>query len=286
MDFNHDEVRRQLRAADREQRSSMAGFRDALHRVFASGDVPAAAKAELLGVPGRRQFLKVGGATMLGAAVLSACGSNSEPIAGDTGDPTTTTASSVVPTTQAPDPDAAATLDKVLLRTAASLENLAVTIYGVALGSSSVAELPAEIDFDPAVADAARLFQSHHRAHAQALNGALEELGEQAYTDPNKYIFDNAVNPQLSGLTDEPAVVRFALDVENVAAGTYAFAAGKLSTPALRQTLMSIGGVESRHATALAMVLDGSGRTGAPEAFTDASPRGRVPEESLITEAN
>ncbi|MEJ7584332.1 MAG: ferritin-like domain-containing protein [Acidimicrobiales bacterium] len=283
MDCNQDEVRRQLRAATREQRSSMVGFRAALQRVFSSDDIPTTARAELLGIPGRRRFLKVGGATILGAAVLVACGSE-ETTAGDTGDPTTSTTASLVPTTAVPDAEAGATLDVVLLRTAASLENLAVAVYGVALGTSSVAELPAEIDFDPIVAGAAELFQEHHQAHADALNASLEDMGEAAYTDPNKYIFDNAVAPKLSGLTDEPAVVRFARDIENVAAGTYSFAAGQLSEPALRSTLMSIGAVEARHATALAMVLDGSGRTGAPIAFTDASPRGRVPDESFLDE--
>lgn len=290
MDFNRNEVRRQLRAADREQRSAITGFRDTLHRVFQATDLSdrhataTVVKSQLLGLPGRRQVLAVGGATVLGAAVLAACGSDSETTAGDTGDPTTSTTEGGAVTT-APDAEAGAEGDLVLLRTAASLENLAVAVYGVALGTSSVAELPAEITFDPAVATAAELFQSHHRAHAEALNAALEDLGEQPYTEPNKYIFDNAVKPQLSGLTDEEAVVRFARDIENVAAGTYSFAAGQLSQPELRQTIMSIGGVEARHAAALSMVLDVTGRSAVPVAFTDASPRGRVPEEALLTEA-
>ena len=49
--INRDEVRRQLREADREQRGSITAFRDTLHRIFESKDIPAAAKAELLGVP-------------------------------------------------------------------------------------------------------------------------------------------------------------------------------------------------------------------------------------------
>lgn len=284
MDFNQDELRRQLRDAEREQRSSMAGFGQALRRVFGSDDVPAAVRAELVGVPDRRRFLKVGGASILGAAVLVACGSD-ETTAGETGDPTSTTLEPAPTTTTAPDAEAGAALDLVLLRTAASLENLAVAVYGVVLGTSSVAELPVEIDFDASVTDAATLFQTHHRAHAEAINAALEDLGEQAYTAPNKYIFDNAVAPKLPGLTDERAVVRFARDVENVAAGTYSFAAGQLSEQALRQTIMSIGGVESRHATALALLLDDSARTAVPNAFIDASPRGRVPEEALLTKA-
>jgi hypothetical protein len=292
MDFNRTEMERELRTADREQRSSLAGFRSALSHVFtasAAGRSEGAAtagvvKAQLLGLPGRRQVLTLGGATLLGAAVFAACGSDSETTAGDTGDPTTSTTERA-PVTTEPDPEEAARLDLVLLRTAASLENLAVAVYGVALGTSSVAELPVEISFDPAVANAAELFQSHHEAHADALNAALEDLGEQAYTEPNKYIFDNAVTPQISSLTNEEAVIRYARDLENIAAGTYAHAAGQLSSPELRQTIMSIGGVEARHAAALSMVLDVSGRNAVPLAFTDASPRGRVPEESLLTEA-
>ena len=276
--INRDEVRRQLREADREQRGSITAFRDTLHRIFESKDIPAAAKAELLGVPHRRQFLKIGGATILGAAVLTACGEDEPEGAGETGVTTASTTSTTAPPNEG-DPD----MDLVLARTAASLENLAVLSYSVVLGESDVS-LPAEIDFDQAVVDAATLFRDHHQAHADAVNAVLTDAGEAAYTEPNPYLLESVVQPDLANLTNQDRVVGFARDLENIAAGTYAYAAGVLSTADLRKTIMSIGGVESRHATTLALVLDPSAKSAVPRASTDAGPEGRVPDEAIITE--
>ena len=47
---------------------------------------------------------------------------------------------------------------------------------------------------------------------------------------------------------------------------------------------MSIGGVESRHATALALVLDPTAKRRRARAFTDAGPEGRVPDEAVLTD--
>ena len=276
--INRDEVRRQLREADREQRGSITAFRDTLHRIFESKDIPSAAKAELLGVPHRRQFLKIGGATLLGAAVLTACGEDEPEGAGETGVTTASTSSTTAPPNEG-DPD----MDVVLARTAASLENLAVLSYSVVLGESDVS-LPAEIDFDQVVIDAATLFRDHHQAHADAVNAVLTDAGEDAYTEPNPYLLESVVQPDLANLTNQDRVVGFARDLENIAAGTYAYAASVLSTPDLRKTIMSIGGVESRHATTLALVLDPSAKSAVPRANTDAGPEGRVPDEALITE--
>ena len=282
MDINQDEIRRQLREADKEQRSSITGFRDALHRIFNSDDLTSEVKGELMGAPDRRQFLRIGGVTVLGAAVIAACGSDSKKSTATTAGATTTTAAAGGETTTTA-ASGGGNMDIVLAKTAASLENLAVALYGVALGTSSAAKLPADIKFDPAVVDAAKLFQMHHQAHADALNAVLKGAGQPAYTKPNEYLFTNVVAKQLPTLTTQKAVVSFALDVENLAAGTYAYAASVLSTPKLRQTIMSIGGVESRHASALALVLDPTGGTAVPKPFTDASPKGRVPDGALIT---
>ncbi len=282
MDLDRDELRRQLRDADREQRASLVTWKDALHRIFADHDLPTAAKAELLGVPGRRQFLRIGGATILGAAVLAACGSDSENKAAETGT-TSTTGTGSTSTTVATGGAGDEQMDVTLVRTAASLENLAVTVYGVALGTSDAAKLPAEVRLDQAVVALAERFQEHHQAHADALNAVLDDAGEDRYTKANEYVFDNVVAKRLPSLTDQTALVHFARDIENVAAGTYAFAASALSTADLRRQMMSIGGVEARHATALALVLDASGSDAVPRPFTDAGPENRVPEDAFLT---
>lgn len=72
------------------------------------------------------------------------------------------------------------------------------------------------------------------------------------------------IDPALEGLTDENSVVELALQMEDVAAQTYAFAAGALTTAELRQAIMTIGGVEARHAAVLYGVLD---MPQAPDAF-------------------
>ncbi len=283
MDINRDEIRRQLRAADAQQRASIRPWRDAVTRLLADRRIPHRAKAELLGVPGRRQFIKVGGASVLGAAVLAACGSDEEAGVGETGDPTTTTAAEAgagVPSTPGGEGNK---MNLVLVRTASSVEILAVEVYNVALGESDT-ELPAEIRFDPAVADAAKLFRDHHQEHADALAQATESLGGEPYERPNKFLFDNVVAKELPNLTDQAKVVMFARTLEETAAGTYSFAAGELTTPELRQSMMAIGGVEARHAAALSLSLDGTGTDAVPRSFIDASPEGRVPEEALIDE--
>ena len=61
----------------------------------------------------------------------------------------------------------------------------------------------------------------------------------------------------IAGLSDQAGVLMFAHDLEEIASETYQSAVGLLSTPELRQTTMSIGGVEARHQAILAMFIDG-----------------------------
>src|SRR5688500_6436398 len=79
MSVHHPELRRRLVEADQVQREVLPRWRAQLTRLFGPGDrgrghrMPTAVRAELLGVPGRRQFLRIGGTTIAGAAVLAAC---------------------------------------------------------------------------------------------------------------------------------------------------------------------------------------------------------------------
>lgn len=241
MNHSRDEARRQLRAARAEHEAAMRPWREALLRVFGSeSHLPASAKAQLLGVPTRRGFLKIGGATVLGAAVLAACGSEATPDvveSGSPGDVTTTTA----------DP-AAADLDVDLLRTATSLEILAVNTYQAAIESGLVT--------DEDIAQAAVLFRDQHDDHRGALQQATVDAGGTEYTEANSYLQDRVVDPAIDGLTDENSVVDLALTLETAAAETYAWAAGTLSTSTLRQAIMGIGGVEARHMAVLRGFLD------------------------------
>ena len=259
MDLNRDEIRRQLREAEVLQKEAMGPFRRALDRMFSGEeDYDVRTKSQLLGVPDRRQFMKVGGATVIGAAVLAACGSSSDKAA-SSGTTTPTTAMPTSPTT-APEAAADAATDKVLLRTATSIELLAVAVYNKALGLGVVTT--------PAVAQAAKLFRDQHQEHAALLQGATTKAGGVAYKKPNSYLYDNVVTPALPTIKTEADVVKFARELENVAASTYTLAAGVLGTAELRQALMSIGGVEARHVAVLNMAMNGGDLTkGAPIPF-------------------
>ena len=102
-----------------------------------------------------------------------------------------------------------------------------------------------------AIADAATLFQQHHQAHLDALNGAIKEAGGEEVTTQNEAVFKALVEPAVTAAKAEADIVKLALDLELAAAQTYAFAGGALSVPALRSTIMTIGGIEARHAAVL-----------------------------------
>jgi ferritin-like protein len=239
MDLNQDEVRRQLKAVDAQHRTVMPKWRDALHRMLhGETDLTTDEKAAVLGVPspGRRQLFKFGGAAVLGAAVLAACGSDDKNKASGT-------------TTTAAGGSGGGSMDLPLARTAASLEQLAVTTYDTAAKSGLVKT--------SAIASAATLFHDHHLAHRDALNSAIGSLGGQPVTEQNAAVYDALVKPALGKAKTEADVVALALSLELAAAQTYAFAGGALSTPALRSTIMTIGGIEARHAAILTMSAQG-----------------------------
>jgi rubrerythrin len=247
-DLNNDEVRRRLRAVDRMNTSVMPRWRDALDRLIGDDRLSADSKASILGVPSpnRRDLFKIGGASILGVALLAACGSDSadapsspvvpatQPV--DTGAPTTaaTPATSVT---------GSADMDLVLARTAASLEKLAVDTYGTAAGLITT----------PAVLAAATMFAGHHQMHLDALNGVLMGAGAKPITQMNQAVYDALVKPALDAAKTEMDAVNLALSLEEAAAQTYVYAGGTLSTPSLRSTIMTIGGVEARHAAVLRM---------------------------------
>jgi hypothetical protein len=278
MDYARDELRRQTAAIDADHRPLMARWRSALDQIFdpANRDrTDATQRAALLGVPDRRQFLRIGGMAVAGSAILVACGSDGDDSASSSsttaGEATTTTAAMGGDTTTTTAPDGAE-MDLTLLRTASSIEILAINAYQAAVDSGLVT--------DQAVADAALLFQSQHEDHNAALQAQTETLGGEPYTDPNPYLQENVVGPALEAVTDQLSVVRLALELENAAAQTYTLAGGLLSTPELRQTIMSIGGVEARHAAVLYGVVDGAGAPQVPVPFMPTADA--APEDSFV----
>jgi rubrerythrin len=196
----------------------------------------------------RRRFLQVGGLTVATAAVFAACGSGGSGSSAP-GDTTTTT---VADTTAATGSTAT---DIDILRTASSIEQLAVDVYQKAIDSGLLTTA--------AVAEAATLFQTHHKAHADLFKGATKKLGGTAFDKANPVVL-KALQPQIDALKDEKGAVALALAVEQAATATYVSAAGAFHELSLNQATMSVGAVAARHVAVLAAVL---GQPQVPKAF-------------------
>jgi hypothetical protein len=270
-DISQDDFRRELRDVDAVQRGVMPRWSELLHRVF-SGDerLTTPEKAQLLGVPGRRQFLKIGGATIAGAALLAACGDDDTSGSGATTTSTTAgTSSTTAGDAMTDDPN----MDIVLANTAISLEVLAIAAYETAAGSGLVTTA--------AVGDAAKLFMGHHKEHRDALIATVKAAGATPYTKPNEVVKKAIVDPAVQAAKTEADIIKLAWTLETAAAQTYVFAAGALSTPELRSTIMTIGGVESRHAQILGAVSKAAMTERFPNAFFKSD--NPLPDGAVIT---
>jgi hypothetical protein len=241
MDINNDELRRELRDLDKEHREVMPRWRDSLFRLFEDKDTPTEAKANfILGGFNRRRFMKLSGLAVVGGAVLGACGDDDEDKQAESGGSEATTSSTAA--------SGASKTDQTIARTAASLEIFAVAVYDKAIMNAAALKIS-----DP-VAKAAVLFKSQHDEHAKAFNAAATQLGGQPYTEPNPTAA-KAFEAQIAALKTEQDVLKFAFALEEIAAQTYQGVGMKLSTPALRQTAMTVGGVEARHMAVLAKFI-------------------------------
>ena len=223
MDINNDELRRELRDLEKEHREVMPRWRDSLMRLLVDDkETPTEAKADfILGGFNRRRFMRMSGLAVVGGTVLAACGSDKKKDSG------------------------ASKTDQTIARTAASLENFAVAVYDKAIMNA------AALKISDGVAKAAVLFKSQHMQHAEAFNAAATKLGGQPYTDPNPTAA-KAFETTIAALKTEQDVLKLAFGLEQIAAQTYQGVGMKLSTPMLRQTAMTVGGVEARHMAILA----------------------------------
>jgi hypothetical protein len=176
----------------------------------------------------RRQFLQLGGVTLLGAAI-AACTSD-KPKA-DPGQTTTT-----APTTTS---SGASPGDIALLRTMASLEALAVGVYQRAAGAALIK--------DPATLDAVTLFLSHHTAHQLALNALLQTAEVSAVTAPNSVMDRSIFQPALAAAKTQDDLITLLFTLEEVVAQTYVYGADTLTKPEHRIAFMTIAATQARH---------------------------------------
>lgn len=251
MDFSQDHVRRELRDTQQAHEASRSGFDAALDQAFdPESGVHRTTKAELVGAPSRRQMLKLGGLTIASTALLAAC---VEPRPDDQIAITGTIIP--VPDTLVPDNPGSPETDATLVLTALSLELLAVDTYQAALDNNWIETA--------LLADVARYFQSQHQDHAGALAQQARRLGQNPdEVVANPYLLAAVIEPAVQTISAgggaevvQTATLTLARDVEVAATQTYTKAGGILTTPELRQTIMSIGGIEARHWSLLNSVL-------------------------------
>ena len=197
----------------------------------------------------RRELLRMGGLTVVGATFLAACGKQANvPESANIA-----SVGEVPPTTSLP---AVEVTDAVLMRTAASLEYNAIETYELVLSSGLLTGNYAKLS------DAVKRFRDDHVRHAEAVNGLAVQLGSKSVTCGNARIRSLYIDPAVALITESGNpdagvdVIALAHGLENLATQTYQGVVGLLSTSQLRAAAMRIGADEARHAVVLAQVLN------------------------------
>lgn len=234
MNLDRDHLRRELRDTQAEHVSAMGGMKDFIARILdPSSKASGGQKADLiLSGLNRRRFLQIGGTSVLAGAVLAACG-------GDDKDSSSSSGSTS---------GEGSANDLAILRTASSLEHVAIDVYQAAIDSASALGITAP------VADVAKLFQAQHKDHAAFFEGATKQLGGEPFTTANPAVMESLAG-RIAALKNQNDVLVLARDLENVAAATYQSTVGAFDDITLNAKSMSVGGVEARHAAVLNGVL-------------------------------
>jgi Ferritin-like domain len=185
----------------------------------------------------RRRLLRIGGTTVAAAVVLAACRETGSDDAGDA------------------ERARASRADLEILRTASSLDQLAMVVYETTIHSGLVTTAGA--------ADTLALFRRHHREHAELFASAIADAGGEPFTEPNPVVL-RSLQPALDAVADEAAALALAVDVERLLAETYQSFVGAFTDRSFDIATMSVGGTEARHAAVLAPLV---GRASVPRAF-------------------
>jgi hypothetical protein len=139
--------------------------------------------------------------------------------------------------------------DVSMLQTAASIENLAIATYGVALTLPFIGGTSA----NGVVKAFVTKTRAQHMDHVAAFNAAVTQLGGKAQTQPDPVLL-GVVNKAKPGLTGPGPVVALAIELETGAAQTYVANTGAVSDANARKVFASIMGVEAQHVAVLLAV--------------------------------
>jgi hypothetical protein len=246
MDFSQDFIRRQARGVEAAERDAVRTTGAVVDRLV-NGDgaeLPAEAKSDLLlGGMHRRRFLYLGSAAVATSAVFSACRGATPPV-------------SVVPATTTTSLFHPSTADATILRTASSLEALAVSTYTKVLATGLVKTA--------STLDLVKLFQMQHSQHGDLFQRGTRNAGGTAFSDPNPVVMAQLVQPRLAALMTEADAVSLAYDLEHLLAASYQADIGTFENHAFNTTTASVGASEARHVALLA-VIGGKSATGTPD---------------------
>ncbi len=166
---------------------------------------------------------------------------------------------------------AAQTTDVQMLQTAASIENLAIATYGVALTLPFIGGA----DAVPVVKTFVTTTVQQHKDHLQAFNSAITTLGGKEQKDPDPVLL-GVVNKAKPGLTGPAPVVALAIQLETGAAETYVAFTSALSDVTARKVTTSIMGIEAQHAAVL-LAVQALVAAGHPEYITLPPPLAMLP---------
>jgi Ferritin-like domain len=235
VDISRDLINRELKEIDAGHRAVLSRYGAALGRL-ASGDsgVPDGVRQDWLsGGLSRRNVLKFGSVTVLASALFGACAGSGEKVV------TAATTTTTVPGSQG---------DVTILRTAGSIEALAVSVYQKIIDSGLVK--------NAAIQTAMQLFQTQHSQHGDLFSRATTSAGGKPFNDPNPVLLQQIATPRLAALKTEADAIGLAYDLENGAAETYQSNVGFFANKTLNGTIMQVGGIEARHVAVLASAIN------------------------------
>jgi hypothetical protein len=189
---------------------------------------------------GRREFLRVGGLTVVTTAIVAACTGD------DDDDPAAT------PGTDGGRASSPSDADIDVLQAASAIELGALEAYDAVLESGVLTT--------DAVVERAELFRTHHEEHARLLQSVIEDAGAGPVTVADTSRFDVL----LGAIADEQSGVRVLFDAEGILEAAYQGSVGGYDDASLNQVAMTVGGVEARHGAVFAPTL---GEQPSPTAF-------------------
>lgn len=252
-DVSRDELRRQLRELGTDRAANERSMRRVMSAWF---ERPMSAVERQNGLLGRREVLRVGGATITLGALVAACGSSNSGTIGRVGD--------APPVRTLP---AAVINDVVLLRTATSIENSAINVYAAVVDLGVLDNVLGGLALEYV-----KRFVEDHTGHAELFSELTIAAGGVPWTEGNCRLDAAFITPVVTRITvgdpdaadgaippsDDPVrdVLNVAHALETLAGASYQSLVPNLTDVALRRDAMKVAADEVRHAALLALTIN------------------------------